>query len=71
MRKPSAGRCAPRARYGGCAAPPGPYGPSGPADGVLPGNLGAVAGLARTGRGDGPLPPAMPLLHLLTDDGGH
>ncbi|MEV7269088.1 hypothetical protein ACIQIG_00335 [Streptomyces bacillaris] len=35
------------------------------------GDLGAVAGPARTGRGDGPLPPAMSLLHLLTDDGGH
>ncbi|ALC30076.1 hypothetical protein [Streptomyces sp. CFMR 7] len=36
-----------------------------------PGGLGALAGPARTGRGDGPLPPAMSLLHPLTDDGGH
>ncbi|SCD30575.1 hypothetical protein [Streptomyces sp. DvalAA-19] len=41
------------------------------ADGVLPSDLGALAGPARAGRGDGPLPPAMSLLHLLTDDGGH
>ncbi|MFJ9306070.1 NAD(P)/FAD-dependent oxidoreductase [Streptomyces cyaneofuscatus] len=41
------------------------------AGGVLLGDLGAVAGLARTWQDDEPLPPAMSLLHLLTDDGGH
>ncbi|MYW29585.1 FAD-dependent oxidoreductase [Streptomyces sp. SID2119] len=40
------------------------------AGGVLLGDLGAVAGLARTWQDDEPLPPAMSLLHLLTDDGG-
>ncbi|MFF8434644.1 hypothetical protein [Streptomyces bacillaris] len=42
-----------------------------PADGVLPGGLGAVGGLARTRQDDEPPPPAMSLLPLLTDDGGH
>ncbi|MEV4880479.1 NAD(P)/FAD-dependent oxidoreductase [Streptomyces cyaneofuscatus] len=41
------------------------------AGGVLLGDLGAVAGLARAWQDDEPLPPAMSLLHLLTDDGGH
>ncbi|MFE8975318.1 NAD(P)/FAD-dependent oxidoreductase [Streptomyces cyaneofuscatus] len=41
------------------------------AGGVLLGDLGAVAGLARTWQDNEPLPPAMSLLHLLTDDGGH
>lgn len=41
------------------------------AGGVLLGDLGAVSGLARTWQDDEPLPPAMSLLHLLTDDGGH
>ncbi|MBK3588234.1 NAD(P)/FAD-dependent oxidoreductase [Streptomyces sp. MBT57] len=41
------------------------------AGGVLLGDLGAVSGLARTWQDDEPLPPAMSLLHLLIDDGGH
>ncbi|MFD8116724.1 NAD(P)/FAD-dependent oxidoreductase [Streptomyces microflavus] len=41
------------------------------AGGVLLGGLGAVSGLARTWQDDEPLPPAMSLLHLLIDDGGH
>ncbi|MDT0493470.1 FAD-dependent oxidoreductase [Streptomyces griseus] len=41
------------------------------AGGVLLGDLGAVGGLARTWQDDESLPPAMSLLHLLTDDGGH
>jgi len=41
------------------------------AGGVLLGDLGAVSSLARTWQDDEPLPPAMSLLHLLTDDGGH
>ncbi|MBT2377539.1 nitrite reductase [Streptomyces sp. CB00316] len=40
------------------------------AGGVLLGDLGAVSSLARTWQDDEPLPPAMSLLHLLTD-GGH
>ena len=43
----------------------------GPTGGVLLGGLGAVGGLARTWQDDEPPPPAMSLLHLLTDDGGH
>lgn len=38
--------------------------------GVLLGDLGAVGALARTWEDDDPLPPATPLLHLLTPDGG-
>ncbi|MEU0355790.1 NAD(P)/FAD-dependent oxidoreductase [Streptomyces cyaneofuscatus] len=41
------------------------------AGGVLLGDLGAVAGLARAWQDDEPLPPAMSPLHLLTDAGGH
>ncbi|MFE2289898.1 NAD(P)/FAD-dependent oxidoreductase [Streptomyces sp. NPDC059452] len=41
------------------------------AGGVLLGDLGAVSSLARTWQDDEPLPAAMSLLHLLTDDGGH
>lgn len=41
------------------------------AGGVLLGDLGGVAGLARTWQDDEPLPPATSLLHLLIDDGGH
>lgn len=41
------------------------------AGGVLLGDLGAVPSLARTWQDDEPLPAAMSLLHLLTDDGGH
>lgn len=38
--------------------------------GILLGDLAAVGTVARTWEGDEPL-PAAPLLHLLTDDGGH
>ncbi|AXK34779.1 NAD(P)/FAD-dependent oxidoreductase [Streptomyces armeniacus] len=38
--------------------------------GILLGDLGSVGALARTWEGDEPLPSA-PLLHLLTNDGGH
>ncbi|NUV40321.1 hypothetical protein [Streptomyces sp. CAI-24] len=69
MRKPSAWRCTPRAGGGGRAT--GTVRAVRPGRRDAPGDLGAVAGPARTGRGDGPLPPAMSLLHLLTDDGGH
>ncbi|WP_411078924.1 NAD(P)/FAD-dependent oxidoreductase [Streptomyces sp. cmx-18-6] len=41
------------------------------AGGVLLGDLGAVGSLARTWQDDEPLPAALSLLHLLTDDGGH
>ncbi|MEU1280143.1 FAD-dependent oxidoreductase [Streptomyces sp. NPDC005805] len=38
--------------------------------GVLLGDLGAVGDLARAWEGDEALPASVPLLHLLTDDGG-
>ncbi|WP_030618417.1 NAD(P)/FAD-dependent oxidoreductase [Streptomyces sclerotialus] len=38
--------------------------------GILLGDLGTVGALARTWEGDEPL-PAAPVLHLLTNDGGH